>query len=305
MSSQSPALTRPSESAQDRSERHLAWLFLSPALLLVAGISALPVAQALFYSTFRTAYLERTSFVGFLQYTEALSDPRFLQNVVSTTAFTFWSLVFAIPLGTVAAIVLNQPIRFGVAFRTMLLLPWMMSQLVTGLLWSWLVNALDGPVPYLLDVIGIAHGDLLSSRIGAMAVLVTANVWHSYGFVTVLLLGALQTIPRELYEAAECDGAGAWQCFRWVTLPFLFQPLMVAAIMQTLNDVNAVVLPLVLTGGGPFNATEVLGLRVYKEAFEQWHIGPAAAVSFMMFIINMVISIGYIRLLKRRAGDSQ
>src|ERR1700743_806202 len=164
MYSRSPSLTR-SETAQGRSERQLAWLFLSPALVLVAGISAFPVAQALFYSTFRTTYLERTAFVGLLQYTQAFSDSHFLQNIVSTAAFTFWSLLFTIPVGMIAAVVLNQPIRFRVAFRTLILLPWMMSQLVTGLLWSWLVNALYGPIPYLLDVLGIAHGDLLSSRV--------------------------------------------------------------------------------------------------------------------------------------------
>ena len=136
-----------------------------------------------------------------------------------------------------------------------------------------------------------------------MAILVIANVWHTYGFTMILVLASLQTIPKELYEAAQCDGAGSWQSFRWITLPSLTQAILVAVVMQTISDVNMVVLPLVLTGGGPFGATELLGVRVYKEAFENWNVGLASAISVIMFAMNMLLTLVYIRILKQRAQE--
>jgi multiple sugar transport system permease protein len=284
-----------------RPERALPWLFLSPAIALVIGIAALPIFQALAYSFFRTEYLIRRAFVGFQQYAALLSDPSFYSDVRALLTFIFWSLAISIPVGTIAGMVLNEPIRFRTAFRTILLLPWMLSQLVTALLWEWLANDLYGPISYFVERMGFGHISFLSDPTGAMAILVIANVWHSYGFTMILILASLQTIPQELYEAASCDGANGWQAFRWITLPYLGQALLVAIIMQTLNDVNMVVLPLVLTGGGPFGATELLGVRVYKEAFENWNIGLASAISVIMFAINMVLTLAYIRILRRRS----
>jgi ABC-type sugar transport system permease subunit len=171
---------------------------------------------------------------------------------------------------------------------------------VTALLWEWLANDLYGPISYIIELLGFGHVTFLSDPGGAMAILVLANVWHTYGFTMILVLATLQTIPSELYEAARCDGANGWQSFRWITFPLLAQTLLVAIIMQTLNDVNMVVLPLVLTGGGPFGATELLGVRVYKEAFENWNMGLASALSVIMFAMNMVLTLVYIRVLKRR-----
>jgi multiple sugar transport system permease protein len=282
-----------------RTDRAVPWLFLVPAVILVLGIAALPILQALSYSLFRTTYLVRTAFVGLQQYITVFSDPSFYSDIRALLTFVFFSLAISIPVGTVAALILNEPIRFRIVFRTVLLLPWMLSQLVTALLWEWLANDLYGPLSYFIERLGFGHVTFLSDPGGAMAILVLANVWHTYGFTMILVLAALQTIPGDLYEAARCDGANGLQSFRWITLPLLIQTLLVAIIMQTLNDVNMVVLPLVLTGGGPFGATELLGVRVYKEAFENWNMGLASAISVIMFALNMVLTLVYIRALKR------
>jgi multiple sugar transport system permease protein len=287
--------------ASYRTERAIPWLFLFPAIVLVLGIAALPIFQALSYSVFRTTYLVRTAFVGLQQYVTVFSDPSFYSDVRALLTFVLLSLAISIPIGTVAALILNEPLKFRIVFRTVLLLPWMLSQLVTALLWEWLANDLYGPISYFIERLGFGHVTFLSDPNGAMAILVLANVWHTYGFTMILVLAALQTIPLELYEAARCDGANGWQTFRWITFPLLVQTLLVAIIMQTLNDVNMVVLPLVLTGGGPFGATELLGVRVYKEAFENWNMGLASAISVIMFALNMVLTLVYIRVLKRRA----
>ncbi len=262
-------------------------------------MTAIPIFHALTFSLHETQYLKRTAFVGLQQYRSLISDPLLQDNVLISFTFVFACLVIVLPIGMVAALILNEPIPLRTFFRTALLLPWVVAQIVTALLWNWMVNGMYGPLTYLLEASGLGRMDFLSNARWAMATLVLANVWRSFGFIMIMMLAALQTIPKDLYEAAHCDGAGPWQCFWRITLPFLMPTLLITVIMQSLNDFNIITLPLVLTGGGPFNTTQVLGIRVYKEAFEFWHIGLGSAIAVVIFAINIVLSLLYIRLLRR------
>lgn len=277
----------------------LPWLFVLPAVLLVTVVSAVPISTAIYLSFHSTNYLKAGSFIGLDHYLSAFEDPGFLANLRSTAIFVVGSALLTIPLGTVGAILLNQPIRFNVAFRTILLLPWMISQLVTALIWGWMVNEIYGPMNYLISLLGGGPISFLSDPNYAMATLIVANAWHAYGFVLVLVLATLKTIPTELYESAEIDGAGSLSAFRYITLPFLKPTIAVACILQMLYDVNMVVLPMVVTAGGPFLATEFVGLRIYKEAFQNWNLGFASTLSILLFLTNMVFGAVYIRLLYR------
>src|SRR5262249_19624767 len=160
-----------------------------------------------------------------------------------------------------------------------LILPWVVSQVLAALLWRWLDSPLIGPIAYLVGRLTDSRVDILGDPATAMGGVIVANVWRTFPFPMVLTLAALQTVPGELYEAARIDGAGRWQSFRFVTLPMIQNTLLIATIILSVHCVNLIELPLVLTGGGPVNATEVLGLRVYREAFVLQNFGYGSAIA--------------------------
>jgi ABC-type sugar transport system permease subunit len=127
---------------------------------------------------------------------------------------------------------------------------------------------------------------------------IIANVWRTFPYAMILTLAALQTIPNDLYEAAKIDGAGRWNLFRFVTFPMIQNTFLIATIILSIHYFNMIELPLVLTGGGPVNRTELLGLRVYREAFVLFKYGFGSAVAMLMFVVNIVVSLAYIRILR-------
>jgi ABC-type sugar transport system permease subunit len=131
-----------------------------------------------------------------------------------------------------------------------------------------------------------------------MPALIMANVWHSYPLVMIFVLAALQTVPAELYEAARIDGAGAWQRFRMITLPLVMNTTIVVLVLTTLHTFNNVTMVFIMTGGGPVGTTETLALRVFLEEFKYFHTGIAAAAAVVIFSLNMVFSLAYIRVLR-------
>ncbi|HZP86407.1 MAG TPA: sugar ABC transporter permease, partial [Burkholderiales bacterium] len=173
-------------------------------------------------------------------------------------------------------------------------------QVVAAMVWRWLLNADYGPVAVALLDLGLPRIDPLSDPHLAMLVLVLANVWRSVAFPMVLFLAALQGIPENLYRAARVDGIPAWMTFRRVTLPMLRPTLLVCVVILTLSDFNIVALPLVLTGGGPLDATDLVSLRLYREAFADYHIGTASALAILLFLVNIVLTIVYLRALRAR-----
>ena len=174
-----------------------------------------------------------------------------------------------------------------------------MSQVIAALLWGWLLNADYGSIGYLASKAFATRLDVYGSPNLAMAGVVLANVWHSYAFPMVLLLAALQTIPAEVVEAARVDGAGRGSVFWRITLPLVRPTLLITVIMLTLHYFNMVTLLFVLTGGGPANATETLSVRLFNEAFLFQNLGFASMVGVIIFLLNLVFSLGYIRVLRQ------
>ena len=199
------------------------------------------------------------------------------------------------------ALMLNRPIRFRAAFRTTLIVPWTLSQSVTAMLWLWLLNPSYGPVKFALDQAGLPVTGFLSNPDWALPIVCLVNTWMSFPLPTVLFLAALQTVPKELYEAARVDGASAWTVFWRVTLPFIKSTVMTTAIMVTLQFFNIVTLIYVMTGGGPLGTTQTLSLRVFLDGFFNFKVASAAAVGMVIFFLNIAFSFAYIRVLRQKA----
>jgi len=187
--------------------------------------------------------------------------------VLISIKYVLGSLLGAVPLGLLLAIVLNQRLPLAAWFRTLCALPWVISQTVTALLWIWLLDPSFGPVNYLLDQAGVGRLNFIANEATALPVLVTVNVWMSYPFAMILFLAGLQTIPDELYEAARIDGASRLGEFLNVTLPLLRSTFLATCVMLTLYYFTMVTLIFIFTGGGPVGSTEVLSLRVFNETF--------------------------------------
>jgi multiple sugar transport system permease protein len=273
-------------------------ILIAPAVLMVVLVSIYPVIEAFVLSTFQTRFAEKIRFVGLSNYAALLTDPTFWNAARNSLSFTGVSLLVTIPLSLGLALLLNERLPLQGVVRTIVIIPWVLSQTVVALLWAWLLNADFGPMTYLGEIITGVRIQFLSSPGSAMASLIAVNVWASYPQATLLLLAAVQTIPGELYEAAHIDGASGVRAFRFVTLPLLKPTLLVVLIQLTLLYFNMVTLIYTLTGGGPMAGTETLALRVLKTSFEDWNLGRGAALGMIITIVNLVFSLIYVRALR-------
>ena len=277
------------------------YLFLAPALAILLVVSVYPLAFAIRRSFYATHYTELGAFVGLQNYPQFFRTGRGWESVSHSLVFAAGSLALTLPFGLVLALALNRPMPLRTTIRTVLILPWIVSQAIAGLLWSWLLNPDFGPIADLSDRLLHLHLAAFASPGTAMAATVLANTWQSYGLPFVLLLAALQTIPEELYEAAALDGAGRWARLRWIILPALRPTLAVALIMLTLHNLNMVTMIVVLTGGGPAAATETLSVRIFNEAFQFQNLGLASMMGVIVAVLNLAFSVAYLRVLRQGA----
>lgn len=276
----------------------LALAFLLPALAYVLAITFYPAVYAIQVSLHDTAYFTIGRFVGLKHYLRFFSEAEGRNNILRSLIYMGASVAIALPLGLFLAVLLNKPIRFRVFFRGAIIVPWLISQVATGLLWGWLVNPQYGPVPYmLLQFTGVRLG-FLGDPQGAMATLVASNVWRSFPLPTLLFLAALQAVPQDVLDAAVVDGATGLRRFWHVILPIIRNTTLIAFILLTLHYFNMVTLPLVLTGGGPVGATDVMTLRVFREGFSFYRLDIASAVAMVIFGLNLVFSLAYLKILR-------
>jgi multiple sugar transport system permease protein len=304
----SQALAAPPKSASQqraygpRTKRNLMpFLMMLPALLLVGLVTLAPIIQGVNLSFHETRYLRQGDFIGLRNYERFLRDPEGVQVLVNSAVATLGSLAGSLALGLSLALLLNRPFRGRVLLRTFLILPWILSPILSALLWRFMYSPQIGPIAYILGLLSGARFDLLGNPDTAMLGIIIAAVWRSYPYGMILILAALQTIPEELYEAAKIDGAGRVSLFRHITAPLIQNTVLIVVIIQTIGFFNMVELPMVLTGGGPLNRTEVIGLKVYQEAFVLYNLGSASAIAVIMLLINVVISLVYIRILRNES----
>jgi multiple sugar transport system permease protein len=273
-----------------------AYAFFYPAFVLVAAVLFVPLFHAIRQSLHSANYMEMGPFVGLANYAGLLMHEGGLRDIGHSLTFVAGSVLLTMPLGVGLAVLLNQPIRFRAFFRTVLIVPWIVSQLVTGLLWLWLYDDRMGPLQGLLQTFGI--GSLLTNPQWAMPSLILTNIWHSYPLVMVFTLAALQTIPSDIIEAAKIDGASSWRRFWFITLPLIKSTLLVSLVLTTLHTFNTVTTVLIMTGGGPAGGTEVLALRVFKEGFQFYRMEVAATAAVVIFLLNIAFSLAFVRVLK-------
>jgi len=274
------------------------YFWLAPSLVLVVAVSFWPLAYALIQSFYRSNYLDLGTFTGFSNFQRFLFSEAGLLRAWNSFVLTAGTIAIAMPLGFALALLLNLPLRGRNLIRTLLIVPWLVSNTVAALLWAWLLNAQFGPVAEMLSHMGVVMPNVLTSPTWAMAALIVCNAWGSFPLVMVFTLSALQTIPKEIREAARMDGASRWQVFSKVTFPLIRNTTLVTAVLTTLHCFNGVTIVLIMTGGGPLDATDIMALRVFEEGFKLHRMGIASAGAVIIFAINVLFTIAYMRVLK-------
>jgi multiple sugar transport system permease protein len=277
----------------------LPYVMVAPALLVISAFSLLPTLYGVLVSLYRVEFVELLTFVGARNYAEVLSDSRFWNSARVSFTFTTCSVALTFVGRFGLALLGNQHVRFRSAFRTVALLPWVTSYVVTYLIFRWILNSDFGLLnAVLVEGLGLPRVNWLGDPLLALGALVGVDVWRAAPYAMVLLLAGLQGIPHELYEAAAIDGATRVRSFFAITLPLMRPTIQVLVVLLTIIDFNVVVAMLVLTGGGPGSATEAMSLRMYNEAFTYTRMGPASAIAMIIFAANLVLTAVYIRLLR-------
>jgi len=281
-------------------DRHLGYLFVFPATLMLVAVLVFPA-----FSTV-TLSLPPEGGSGWhltvAHYQKAFRDSVLLQTFKNTFAFVAWSMVGHFLLGLALALALNQALPGQTFFRLIALIPWTIPDVVAGIIFRWVLNPINGSLNPLIKMVipsFPAEFQWLSSPTLAFPAVIFANVWRGYPLVMVMLLAGLMAIPRELYEAAAVDGAGKVKRFIHVTLPGLSMIILIALALDMVWEFRRFALVLTMTGGGPGTLTEVLSTLVYKTYFQFFTFEYASAMAILMSAVLFVLSLPYIILVGR------
>ena len=262
---------------------------MGPMALIVLAVVAFPFMYnvVISLSNMNIYTMRDWHIVGFRQYASVFAEPAFWGVFGRTIVWTAVNVFFHVVLGVFLAVVLHQKfIKGKPAWRILLILPWAVPQYITALTWRGMFNFEFGAINLFLGNLGVAPVAWLTDPFNAFAAAILTNIWLGFPFMMVIALGGLQSIPGELYEAADVDGASAWTQFRRITLPLL-RPVMIPAItlgtVWTFNNINVVWL--ISNGGEPNDQTHILVSYVYKAAFSMYRFGWAAALSMVIFAV--------------------
>jgi multiple sugar transport system permease protein len=275
------------------------YLWVLPALLLV-----------LFFVGYASLYAVRLSFqaynlstgenalVGFKNYGRFLRDGDYWSSMLATGKFFTASMILIVLGSLILALLLKRNLRLRATFRAIFMLPWILSMVVTGLVFTWLFDAQTGPVNFVLKSLHIVPVIWLGDPLAAFSLLVFAYVWKVTPFAMIIFLAGLQSIDEEYYEAAAVDGARPFTQFRYITLPFLKPQFLVVVVLMSLLTLNTVDMVFAITKGGPGTATRLVSYHMYLIAFANGKMGYGAAVAMSLFVLNIILTLLYSRFLR-------
>ena len=275
-------------------DRHMCGGFITPAFLVTILLLAYPICISVYYSFTNKSLLGKAvKFVGFNNYVSVLQNPEFYHALWNTLVYTVISLSLQLFFGFIVALSLHKINRFKGMFRTLVLIPWAFPMIIVTFTWSYLLNDLYGIVNAKL-----LHWNLIAQPIQflanpkiAMLTVSLINVWFGVPLFAINILASLQTISRDLYEAARIDGANRINCFFKITVPMLSPTIFLCTVMQFISSLQVFDTIMAMTQGGPGRATNVLTYYIYQRAFVDMRFGYASAVAYVLFVIILVITL--------------
>jgi multiple sugar transport system permease protein len=283
-----------------RHESATAWAFVSPAVLVILGLSVLPVIWSLLLSFQANDLVTPGRWVGMDNYAALVRDPHFGQAVRNTLLYTALYVPVSIVAGLALALVLNRRIRLVGLYRTLIFVPFVVSATAQGVLFSFILDPQFGAANSVLHHLGVSAQGFLTNPGQALLVLVAITLWSGSGFCVVVYLAALQDVPPPLIEAARLDGAGRWHVLRHVVLPALTPVSVFLVLWQTINALQVFDLVYVTTKGGPLGSTTVIVYFIWDQAFQNFTAGYGAAAAYVLAVALIVIAV-VLRVVRRRS----
>lgn len=275
-----------------RRNRLIAYAFLAPSLLGFSVFFLGPLIASFAISFTSWDFFGEITFVGFRNYIEMWQDETFQIAFRNSIYFVVVSVPVTLFLSLMVAMALNGKIRGMKAFRTAFFLPYIVATIAVAAVWQLLYHPTMGPINEFLRSLGISDPPRwLSSSDWAMTSVIIANIWHYIGYYMVIYLAGLQGIPKDLYEAADIDGANALRKWRNVTLPMLSPVIFFTVIIAIIHSFKVFEFVYALTGGGPGRSTNVLVYLIYVESFRDYEFGYASAMAYMLFMMIAVVTL--------------
>ena len=283
-------------------EKWLSVAFLAPALIFLLFTNVYPLLYSLrlsFYSWNMMVPLSVPKFVGLDNYTDMASDPVFLIAVKQTLIFVTAAVAIEFLIGMGLALLATSRVKAMGVIRTVLLVPLMMTPVVAGILWRTIYHPQYGVVNWLIGLVGIPPQAWLGNPNQALPAVIAVEVWQQLPVVIFVLAAGIQSLPTDLYKAAEVDGSSMWQTFRYITLPLLKPVIIVILMLRIMDAFKIFDIIYMLTYGGPGRQTEVMSMLIYKQGLKYFQVGEAAAMSWVFLLAIFVISLYFIRQLLR------
>lgn len=271
-------------------------LYVTPVMVVLVVVLILPAGFAIGYSLLTLKSVRPVGFAGFDNYVRVFSDPAMTEVIVRTLVFAVVTVTATLVVALIISIFLDR-LTTGRAtvVQIAVVLPWIISTIVGALLFRWFFIADISPGVYLANLLGLGVNPLTDPTLSMIALIVVA-LWRTLGFAVLVLLAGMKAVPAEYYEAATVDGASSSQRFRLITLPMIKTPLVITTVVLTMSNLNNVEAPLVTTGGGPGDATQILPLSIYQQAFTHFDFSGAVALASVALVLNVALVFVYLRI---------
>ena len=283
----------------DRKQQRAAYLFIVVPVALLILFTLAPVVYAIFTSFTDYDIINPSKWVGLSNYTKMWKDPFFRLALKNTLVYTALYIPPGLLVALGTALLLNRKRHFVSTFRVFFYLPVVASTVASATIWFWLLNPQEGLLNTVLRWFGVNGPAWLYDPNWAMVAIVIMSVWAGFGTNMLIILGGLQSIPRELYEAARIDGASRYQSLRHVTIPGLQRPIFLVTALLIIGALQVFDQAYILTQGGPGNATLTIVYYIYNDGFLDLHMGYASAMSVVLFLIILVISLANSKITNR------
>lgn len=276
------------------------YFFILPFFLFYVVFTFYPIIKGFIISLYNYQILGDEIFLGFKNYGNLLKDPVFWSSLWHTTEFVLLSVPILVIFGFILALVMNAPLKGRTLYRAVIFSPMILSVSAISSIWQAILGSYGGLVNTVLHAFGVYKELfwLADPKLAWVSILVI-TVWWTVGFNMILYLAGLQDIPSEYYEAAEIDGASRWAQLRYITIPCLNKVTLLVVFLQIISSFKVFAQVYLVTGGGPAGATRTLIQYIYEKSFNQFLFGPGAAISYLLFLILIIVSISQLKLLNK------
>ncbi len=299
---QQQVTTRPNRGWGNFSQRIYPYLSILPVAVVIALFAIYPIIHAVRMSFYQYLLTKPNQhpFIGLENFIDVISSYYFRNSVQITGIYTLAAVTGVVIYGLGVALLMNTKIRLSTPLKIVILLPWALPAVVSGLLWKWILHSDFGILNAMLYALGLidSYIPFLADPNLARASLIMAFIWKEGPLVAIFFLAGLQLIPDELYEAARIDGGGGWRIFRHVTVPLLRPVFLVVIVYETMTAILTFDTIYVMTGGGPADSTALISWFAYAEIFKALNLGRGVALAIIIALITLVLIILYLRVLR-------